>query len=151
MVWTSLKLINLLGQNLRSLQMFFQQPVALWRCWWRTLQSAQRFFYAASSSASLFGNPIYSILPPSPHFGSQKTFWMETIAGCAFILHFLKMAVWLWTGERVCGSVWALSFCGNITCAAEGWELLSVKTVCSKTSILKLFQYPVWILKRAFE
>lgn len=54
------------------------------------------FSNLASSSTSLFGNPISSMCtaPTPSRFGLQKAFWMETIAGCALLLHFWKLAVW---------------------------------------------------------
>lgn len=46
---------------------------------------------------------------PPPEFGLQKAFWMETIAGCALLLHFLKLAVSLWIEEHVYVSARTLS------------------------------------------
>lgn len=77
-------------------------------------------------------------LPSSlPPFGSQKAFWMETIAGCALLFALFKLGCLAVNREAyMCIS----AIHETVIRAAKVWELLSAKIVWCKTSVLKLFR-----------
>lgn len=91
---------NILGQNLKLVSYtsarLFSRVEPFGDAAGERYRMLKCFSNLASSSTSLFGNPISSMCtaPPPSRFGLQKAFWMETIAGCALLLHFWKLAVW---------------------------------------------------------